>query len=319
VKRLAQKEHSYALNQLAGRMTAVMRYGTASGADPFAKVKTLVTDMIAKLEQEGAAEADEKAYCDEQMAKTNAKKEELTGDLDKLTTKLDKAAATSARLKEEVAEASKILSDLAQTSYEMDKARGDENKAFQAGKADLEAGIGGVQKALEVLRDFYGDGGAASLVQAPSPPAGHSKSSGAGGSIIGMLEVVEADLTKSLTQMTVEEDGAQATYERQTHENALTKTLKQQDVKFKTQESKSLDKAVSEYTSDAASVRTTLNAVLEYKKQIDGRCIAKPETYEERTKRREAEISGLKDALQILEENTAFLQHKHRGQRSLRH
>jgi len=318
VKRLAQKEHSYALNQLASRITAIQRYGASTGADPFAKIKTLVSDMITKLENESAAEADEKAYCDEQMAKTNAKKEELTGDLDKLTTKLDKAASNSARLKEEVAEASQILSALAQTSYEMDKARGDEKTAFAAAKADLEAGIGGIQKALEVLRDYYG-GGAASLVQAPSPPTGHSKAGGAGGSIIGMLEVVEGDLTKSLTQITVEEDGAVATYETQTHENALTKTLKQQDVKFKTQEAKSLDKAVAEYNSDGAGLRTTLNAVLEYKKQIDGRCIAKPETYGERTKRREAEISGLKDALQILEENTAFLQHKRKGQHNLRH
>jgi len=319
VKRLAQKEHSYALNQLASRITAIMRYGSGSGADPFAKVKQLVSDMITKLEQEGAAEADEKAYCDEQTAKTNSKKEDLSAELDKLTTKLDKAVATSARLKEEVAEASKILSDLAQTQYQMDKARGDENKAFKAAKADLEAGIGGVQKALEVLRNFYGDGDAASLIEAPAPPAGHSEASGAGGSIIGMLEVVEADLTKSLTQITVEEDGAVTAYEKQTHENALTKTLKQQDVKFKTQESKSLDKAVAEYNSDGASLRTTLNAVLEYKQQIDDRCIAKPETYEERKKRREAEISGLKDALQILEENAAFLQHKHKGSRYLRH
>ena len=40
---------------------------------------------------------------------------------------------------------------------------------------------------------------------------------------------------------------------------------------------------------------------MEYYGKIKERCIAKPETYETRKQRREAEIQGLKDALNILE------------------
>merc|ERR1719323_3062125 len=56
--------------------TAVKRFGSSNG-DPFAKVKGLIEDMIAKLEKEAGDEATEKAYCDEQLAKTSAKKGEL--------------------------------------------------------------------------------------------------------------------------------------------------------------------------------------------------------------------------------------------------
>ena len=60
--------------------------------------------MIAKLEAEAGSEATEKGYCDEQMSKTKAKKEELSADISKLTAKIDKAAAAyaTARLAESI-------------------------------------------------------------------------------------------------------------------------------------------------------------------------------------------------------------------------
>merc|ERR1719316_847112 len=101
VKNLAKKQHSTALSQLASRISSVVRYGNADGSmDVFGKVKGLITDMIAKLEAEAEAAATEKAYCDEELAKTEAKKAELEGVISKLTSKIDLAAAKSAELKE---------------------------------------------------------------------------------------------------------------------------------------------------------------------------------------------------------------------------
>merc|ERR1719267_128249 len=100
VKKLARDHHSAALAQLASRIGAVIRYGAAGGEDPFVKVKSLITDMIAKLEAEAKSEATEKAYCDEELAKTEAKKSELEHEISKLTSKIDLAAAKSAGLKD---------------------------------------------------------------------------------------------------------------------------------------------------------------------------------------------------------------------------
>merc|ERR1719333_1397031 len=104
VKKLAKEHHSAALAQLASRIGSVIRYGAAGGDDVFAKVKGLITDMITKLEAEAKSEATEKAYCDEELAKTEAKKGELEGEVSKLTSKIDLAAAKSAGLKEDVKE-----------------------------------------------------------------------------------------------------------------------------------------------------------------------------------------------------------------------
>merc|ERR1719169_46275 len=88
IKDLAQKHHSVALSQLASRIAAVVRMGGANGGDVFAKIKGLITDLIAKLEAEADADAEEKAYCDEQMSKTEAKQSELEDDVERLTTRI---------------------------------------------------------------------------------------------------------------------------------------------------------------------------------------------------------------------------------------
>merc|ERR1719395_302700 len=322
IKKLARQHHSAALAQLASKITAVLRFGAASGDDPFAKVKGLIQELIDRLVAEAAAEAEEKEYCDSEMAKTEEKKSELEDDIAKLTAKIDKAAATSAKLKEEVKQLQAELAELAKLQAEMDKIRAEQHEAYLTAKADLELGLEGVRKALEVLRNYYGNAAFlqneaqfSAFMQQPPLPEKHTKASGAGNSIIGILEVCESGFANNLAKEETQEADAQADYDKITQENKVTKTLKDQDVKYKSAESKSLDKAIGELSSDREAANTELNAVLEYYAKLKDRCIAKPETYEERVRRREAEIAGLKEALRILEEETAFMQ---RGRRNMR-
>merc|ERR1712232_1031671 len=193
--------------------------------------------------------------------------------------------------------------------------RAEEKAAYDKAKAELELGISGVQKALGVLKDYYGNkaGDFDAFMQQPAMPELHSKASGAGGSIIDILEVVESDFTKSLAAEETEEADAISVYEKTTQDNKLATTMKSQDVKYKTQEYKGLDKSISELSGDRDNTNTELSAVLEYYAKIKDRCIAKPETYEERKARREAEINGLKEALEVLESETAFMQRGKRG------
>merc|ERR1719393_982423 len=318
VKKLAREQHSTALAQLASRIKAVLAYG--AGDDVFGKVKGLIQDMIAKLEKEAGAEATEKAYCDEQMAKTEAKKGELEEDVARQTSRIDKAAARSTQLKEEIQVLEAELAALAKEQAEMDKIRQESHADYETAKADLELGLNGVRQALVTLRNYYG-GAAAMLqddsrfgafMQQPAAPETHSKSQGAGESIINLLEVCESDFASNLAKEESEEAEAQSEYEKVTQENAVTKTSKDQSVKYKTQEAKAQDKTAAEYSADRETTNAELSAVLDYYGKIKDRCIAKPETYAVRTARRAAEIEGLKQALSILEDETALVQQRKR-------
>merc|ERR1712190_279830 len=230
-------------------------------------------------------------------------KSELEEDIAKATARIDQAAAKSAQLKAQVKELEVELGALAKAQAEMDKIRTETHAEFKQAKADLELGLTGVRKALVVLRDYYGgsaamlqsDADSSSFMQQPAKPVLHSASGGAGGSIIDILEVVESDFASNLAKEETQEADAQSEYEKVSQENAVTKTLKEQDVKYKTEEAKAQDGTVAEYSSDRETTSAELSAVLDFYSKLKGRCIAEPETYEERKRRREVEIQGLKE------------------------
>merc|ERR1719464_437623 len=94
VRKLAHKVKSGALAQLASRMASAVQLGS-SGGDPFGKVKGMIADMIDRLESEAEADATHKAYCDKELSESNAKKEEKTAEISKLSSKIDQMTARS--------------------------------------------------------------------------------------------------------------------------------------------------------------------------------------------------------------------------------
>jgi len=161
----------------------------------------------------------------------------------------------------------------------------------------MEQGVKGVKMALKVLRDYYAQ-----------DDKSHDSADGAGSGIIGLLEVCESDFSKGLAELIANEEAAVAEYDTATKENEIEKATKEQDAKYKTKEYVGLDKGIAEAKADKTGVNEELSAVMEYFAGIKKECIAKPEPYEEKVKRRNKEIAGLKEALEILEGEAVLLQ-----------
>merc|ERR1712113_815489 len=122
--------------------------------DPFAKVKGLISDLIAKLEKEQDADGTHKAYCDKEMSQTISKREHRSARIEKLSVQIEQMMATSAKLKDESAAAQQGLADLAKAQADMDNLRAEENANFVAAKADMEKGLDGVRLAIKVLNEL---------------------------------------------------------------------------------------------------------------------------------------------------------------------
>ncbi|CAK0884983.1 unnamed protein product [Prorocentrum cordatum] len=304
VQSLAQKQNSTALAQLAMQMASAARVS----ADPFAKIKALIADMIDKLEAEAAADAEHKAFCDKELGENEAKEADKVAEIEKLTTKVDQWTARSAQLKGEIATLEKELAALAKSQQTMDKIREDEKSLYDKSRPELEKGLEGVKMALKVLREYYSKDDKA-----------HSAADGASSGIIGLLEVIESDFSKNLAEMISTEEAAASEYEEQSKQNAVDKTNKEQDVKYKTQEANTRDKETAEAKADREGVQKELDAVQAVLKSLHAQCDETVTPYAELKRRREAEIAGLKQALEILEGEAVLLQRARRLRAVRRH
>merc|ERR1719498_1964869 len=291
IQKLGKKFHSFGLMQLA----------SVASSDPFVKIRGLIEDMIAKLLKEAQEEATQKAFCDAEMGKSKKSQAEKTATIDKLQTRIDGAEATIAQLTEDVKTLEAEIADIDSAQAEATKIRTTESADNNAAISDFRQSADAVVAAMGVLKEFYGG---AALIQTKSKKAGRPEFGGAksdtGSGIISVLEVAESDFTRLLAETETEEDANADAYAKQTEENKISKVTKETDAKAKQSEIKSLTVQLGHSKEDFASTSTELDAVNEYIDKLRPQCEEKAMSYEEKKAAREAEIAGLKEALEIL-------------------
>jgi len=289
IQRLGKKFHSFGLMQLAN----------VASSDPFVKIRGLIEDMIAKLLKEAEEEATQKAFCDKEMGASRKSEAQKTATIDKLQTRIDGNSATIAELEDAVKTLEAEVAEIDKAQAEATKIRNTEKTDNLAAIKDFRDSADAVVAAMGVLKSFY-EGGALIQTQRTSRPEfGGAKSDAASG-IISVLEVAESDFTRLLAETETEEDAAAEAYATQTQENKVSKATKEADAKAKQSEVKSLTVQLGHAKEDHASTSTELDAVMAYIDKLKPQCEEKAMSYEEKKAAREAEIAGLKEALEIL-------------------
>jgi len=289
--------------------------GTAV-SDPFVKIRGLIEDMIAKLLKEAQEEATQKAFCDKEMGESKASKDKKTMTLDKLNSRIDKASARSAELEETIKTLADEIASLDAATAEATKLRNEEAATNAKAIKDFGDAAAATEKAIKILKDFYDN---AALIQTGSkvkvrssedddaPEFGSAKGD-AGSVIIGILEMSNEDFVKLHSETSTSEEEAQEAYEKMMNDSNASKAAKEAEVKASKSEVKSLKVSLEQQGEDKTSTSTELDAVLEYIDKLKPQCEEKVMSYAEKKARREAEIAGLKEALEILASEAALVQ-----------
>jgi len=278
--------------------TALKSLASQVESNPFDKVVQMIKDLVEKLKEEAKAEAEHKAWCDEQLHDNKIKREKKTAKVNKLT-------ATVESLTQDIASMAKKIQTLkeeqAELTMAMSKATGqrDKEKATNTDTMkDAAAGEQATKAALVVLKEFYAS---QSFLQQVPEMAAYKGMSSAKGGVVGMLEVITSDFARLYADTKAAESAAATEYDAFMKDATASKKSKH-DLEFKT----SLEKDQTEFDKentqkDLEATQAELDKALEYQQYLKPVCVEVHVSYEERVARRKEEIQALKEAYEILD------------------
>jgi len=288
---------------------------TKVAADPFAKIKKLVQELIERLLQEAADEANHKGWCDKEL--TNAKQQRTykADAVKMLNSQLENAEAKRDKLAEEIATLTTELAELNDSLSTTTAFRAAESAENAATVSEAEEGEAAVSQALDVLDHFYKTAAKATVlvqrkithkgVEDDLPDTGfegaNKGSQGEATGIIGMLEVIKSDFARTIKETEKAEKEADTEFvefERTTKVSISTKDT--------TKTANEAEKAatvteISDALTDMREEQTLLDKALQELEELRPACIDTGMSYEERVARREQEIEALNEALCILD------------------
>lgn len=283
-----------------------------SSTGPFDKITKLIQELIERLLQEAADEANHQGWCNKAM--TEAK--EQRGRKSSMVAELNELLATNEARRDildtEVEKLTAEIADLEASLEKTTKARDEESEENSATVKEAEEGKEAIEEALDMLDKFYKTAAKNTVLaqthQVPEmPDAGFDGAytggqSGAKG-ILGMMEVIRDDFARTV-KVTEQAEKASAKdfleFETETKMSLATKT------NTKSAKASELAEVIDTINSDKESMlneQKLLDKSVQELIELQPACVPKVESYEERVAKREQEIESLKKALCTLDEN----------------
>jgi len=270
---------------------------------------TLIKDLIAKKQAQGAKESSKQQYCETEMSANKKTREEKTDEVEDLQAAADKINATIASLGEEVATLNTDITDMKKAVRQATAVRTKEKANNTAAIADAKAAQAAVAQAISVLQEFYAKAGQATALvqeghQQPIPEAMDSKPyQGMGaesGGVLGMMEVIQSDFARLETETTSAESAAAAEYEEFMDDSNIDIASKEKDVEGKQDRIEREQQKLFEKSSDLKAVEAELDAAMKTFEELKPQCADAEASYEEQKKLREEEMATLQQALDAL-------------------
>merc|ERR550525_2125143 len=282
----------------------------------FDKVIGMIDEMVALLQEEQIQDDEKKKYCEAELDKTEDEKKELEQKVDDLTKAQEDAKDTLATLGDEIEALADGIKALDKQVAEATENRKEENAAF---KEEMTANVA-AKKISELakgrLAKFYSPkSAAASMVAvsehsaeaasaAPPPPpetwGAYKKQTEDAGGILGMLQMMIADVEKEITESKTEEENAQEEYETLIADSGEKRRMDSKSLSDKESAKADLEKSLQQMAAEEKTTKFEVMATAETLKDLHLECDWLLNNFEARKEARTGEIDALKKAKAVL-------------------
>eukprot|EP00746_Dinoflagellata_sp_MGD_P161980 gnl/MRDRNA2_/MRDRNA2_89339_c0_seq1.p1 gnl/MRDRNA2_/MRDRNA2_89339_c0~~gnl/MRDRNA2_/MRDRNA2_89339_c0_seq1.p1 ORF type:complete len:675 (+),score=238.87 gnl/MRDRNA2_/MRDRNA2_89339_c0_seq1:72-2096(+) len=274
-------------------------------ADPFKKVIKMIKDLITRLEEEAAEEADHKAWCDTELETNGQTRSEKTEAVETLHAEIDRLEASIAKLTEEISELSKAVADIDAAVAEATSMREQEKTKNSETIKDAEEAQTAVAQAVSVLKEFYAKAADATvLMQKKKQPEvfdeAYKGMQTESGGVVAMLEVIQSDFARLQSETEASEEAAQSEYDEFMTDSAADKAQKEKDIDHKASKKQDQSQQLQTNKGDLELTQKELDAALAYYEKLKPSCVDAGVSYDDRVARRKEEIQSLQEALKIL-------------------
>eukprot|EP00928_Gymnodinium_smaydae_P097192 TRINITY_DN8745_c0_g1_i2.p1 TRINITY_DN8745_c0_g1~~TRINITY_DN8745_c0_g1_i2.p1 ORF type:complete len:406 (-),score=125.71 TRINITY_DN8745_c0_g1_i2:48-1265(-) len=293
----------------------LLKVAREASADPLAKVKTLIQELVERLLKEAQDEANHKGWCDHEAGLAEQARDEKAATILELNSKLALSEARRERLNATAQAIDKEIAELNSRLNESSVLREQESKDNVKAMQDARDAKAAVDTAMTTLKQFYARAaneakGAESFAQlygrAPDmPDAGfdgaYGGTQGAARGVLAMLEVLAADFERAAQQADDAEKASKADFEELQKTNSAALAAKEETSKA-TQDS--IMDANAEDSENRAALSLNQQGLDKALTELDAlhkSCFDTGMSDEERKVKREEEIDALQQALEILD------------------
>jgi len=280
-------------------------------ADPFAKVKTLIQNLIERLLSEATAEATKKGFCDTELGKAEGDRDARFSQMTKLMAELGALEAKQEELEMSIEELEEAIPKLEEALKEAADLRKEEKKENLKIISDAGEGEESVGEAITILKEFYAKAGKAKLFLQASPVDEDTEGPGFKGSyrgsqeastgIIGLLEVIKSDFDRTARKTLQAEKKAQAEFVEFDRTSRVDIKSKETQLEIDKEELKSTKSAIDRTVEDMETAQKLLDGAVKTIEELKPMCIDTGMSYKERAAKRDEEIAALKKALCALD------------------
>jgi len=299
LRTLGDRDHSAVLIEAATAVQRLRRIGAKGNYNPEATnpVKDLLRQLIQRLEDEASAETSHQEWCTKEKTTAQEAKDQRESTISALEQEIPRLETANSILTREIDFAKATLERVADETAAASAVRATNNEEFTRAREDHQQVLSALDQALQALGSVRFS---FLQVEKQSPFAVASEASSAGGAV-RLLQDLRNRYAAALSDLETEEQQQLTAFEELKQSNEVFRRATEQTLRSKEAERRQKTQRKAEAEQELVGARKDLKQVTKYLEDLRPSCDDIRSTFEERQRRRQAEIEALQAALAALE------------------